>query len=197
MAQPPKEHADGGHGVRYVCGPEWHFAKLKSTPMAGYIYGHAFRITNHGSRLFHGSVLGLAAHFGVSRSTVQRAIKVLVDLGFFEVVRERRFGSTMYQVLSHHEWAKKYPGQCAVKGPEESDPLKEALFTLSGGVLFPPAALYKLRRLYDSNWEVEQAFKKFLDQQPAANKVPRFLVESFLIWVDTEYREHRASSGTE
>src|SRR5437870_9964321 len=79
----------------YYCSVEWHLARLTHAPFAALLYPFAYRISKH-TENFHGSVVGIAEHFGVSRWKVQRAIGALVDLGFLVTITKEPFNPSVY-----------------------------------------------------------------------------------------------------
>jgi hypothetical protein len=151
----------------YHCSPEWHMAQLTSTPFAGPLYGFAYRISKKTQR-FHGSVVGVAEHFGVSRSKVQRAIEALVTLGFFVVISKEPFSPSVYSVLSHKDWAEAHPGCCVVKekfswSGEVGDPLGVRLWSASGGkIRYQPYRLAALRKTGLSDEQIVSRFDEFI-----------------------------------
>lgn len=157
---------------RYYCCPEWHFARLRRTPFAGLLYSFVLRLSRN-SGLFHGSVVGLAEYFQVSRSKVQRAIDALVELGFFELVAREAFQPTVYRPISHKDWATKHPGKCAVKesfpwSGEDGDKLGVRLWNASGGkVKFQPYQLAALRNTALTDDEIEAAFGTLMAAEQA------------------------------
>jgi hypothetical protein len=163
----------------YHCSPEWHMAQLTSTPFAGLLYGFAYRISKKTQR-FHGSVVGVAEHFGVSRSKVQRAIKALVKLGVFVEINKEPFSPSVYRVLSHKEWAEAYPGRCAVKqklpwSDEAGDPLGVRLWSASGGkIRYMPHKLAALRNTGLSDEQIVGHFEEFIAVENARRQSQRW-----------------------
>jgi hypothetical protein len=160
---------------RYHCSPEWHLSRLVHAPFAGVLYSFARRISkNSGS--FHGSVLGIAEYFDVSRWKVQRAIKALVDSGFFVCIAQEIFQPSVYRVISHTDWAAKHPGRCAVKeifpwSEEEGDKLRVSLWNASGGkVKYQPYQLLALRKTGKTDDEIVAAFVTFVAAEQARRK---------------------------
>jgi hypothetical protein len=152
---------------RYHCSPEWHLSRLRHTPFAGLLYSFARRISKESGR-FHGSVVGMAEYFGVSRFTAQRAIAALVDLGFFVQVAREPFSPVVYRPVSHNDWAAKHPGNCAVKewfpwSSEGGDELGVRLWNASGGkVKFMSFQLVALRNTGLSDEQIVAAFEEFV-----------------------------------
>ena len=154
----------------YHCSPEWHLARLTRTPFAALLYPFAFRISKKSGR-FHGSVVGIAQYFEVSRWKVQRAVTGLVNLGFFVVVSKEPFSPTVYRVLSHEEWAKAHQERCVVKETfpwtgEDADELGVRMWNASGGkVTYQPHKLAALRKTGLSDDEIVQAFEQFIENE--------------------------------
>lgn len=152
--------------ARYHCSPEWHLVRLIRAPFAGVLYSFAFRIAKKSKR-FHGSVLGLAEYFGVSRWKVQRAMKALVKHQFFVLVDKQAFCPSVYRVVSHKEWAQQHPGRCAVKeafpwSAEEGDKLGVDLWNASGGkVKYQEYQVVALRKTGLTDDQIIAAFKTF------------------------------------
>src|SRR5437870_4736261 len=96
----------------YFCAIEWHLAKL--TPFTAIIYGFAFRLAQQ-SRRFYASAQKLAEHFAVTRWTIQRGIRQLESAGFLKKISSEPFKPSVYEVLSHKEWAQGHPGECTMK----------------------------------------------------------------------------------
>jgi hypothetical protein len=135
---------------RFHCGWEWHMRELRNVP-AVLIYSLASRLTakktakkENEDKIFDAAAKTTALSFGLNATTVRRAIKPLCKLGFFEKLGRSRHGTNKYRVISHDEWAKKHPGQCAIFQPwsescetEETGEAKQPLK--------PKAAAGKLR----------------------------------------------------
>lgn len=157
---------------RYHCSPEWHLSRLVHTPLAGVLYSFARRISKD-SGLFHGSVVGIAEYFGVSRWKVQRAIKALVDSGFFVCVAREAFKPSVYRVIHHKDWIDKHPGRCAVKetfpwSAEEGDKLAVRLWNASGGKLkYQTHQLVALRKTGLADDEIVAAFETLFAAEQA------------------------------
>lgn len=148
---------------RYHCSPEWHLSRLTSTPFAGLLYSFALRISKT-SRSFHGSVVGIAAYFDVSRWKIQRAIEALVELGFFICVAREAFRPSEYRVVPHQEWAAQHPGCCVVKeafpwSTEEGDTLGVRLWNASGGRM--KYMSYQLKALRNTGLTDDEILARF------------------------------------
>ena len=150
---------------QYHCTVEWHLARI--TNFASILYPFALRISK-GSRRFFCSQEKLAAHFGVSRSTIRRAIKELVALGFFSLLAQEKFRPSLYRVLRHKEWVVEHPQRCAVKqtmpwSQEEGDPLGISFHNASGGrIKYEPYKLAALRNTGLSDDALVVRFEQFL-----------------------------------
>lgn len=163
----------------YHCSPEWHLAQLARTPFAALLYPFAHRISKD-TGSFHGSVVGIAAYFDVSRWKVQRAIKALLDLGFFVLISQEPFMPSVYGVLSHKEWAAARPGGCVVKetfrwSGESGDPLGVQLWNVSGGrVKYQPYKLAALRKTGLTDDQIVGKFGQFIANENARRKAGRW-----------------------
>lgn len=86
---------------------------------------------------FWASAQQLAEYLGYSEKQIRRGRDELAEIGFFELIRERDFGTTIYRVLTHKQWAEHHPGQCAKKvampWEGEGDPLGQKLYAASAG----------------------------------------------------------------
>jgi hypothetical protein len=154
----------------YHCTIEWHLARL--VPLAAVLYPFAYRISKASHR-FHCSALNLAQHFGVSEWTVLRAIRALQAAGLFILLAKEPFKPSVYQVVSHKEWAAIYPGLCAVKtaypwSEEGGDQLGIRLHNASGGrVKYQPHKLTALRNTGFTEDEIVSKFEQFVASENA------------------------------
>jgi hypothetical protein len=164
--------SEGNEFSRYYCSPEWHLARLTHTPYAGLVYSFASRISK-GSKSFHGSAQGVAQYFGVSRWKIQRAMKALVELGFFVLIEQEFYAPSVYRVITHNEWAIEHPGCCTKKetlpwSEEKGDPLGVRLWNISGGkVRYQPYQLTALRKIELTDDQIATAFKEFVTAEQA------------------------------
>lgn len=160
--------------AHYHCSSEWHLWQLKDrkgrrTPFAAVLYPFAFRMAKKSGRFF-GSANRVAEHFGIDPSTVRRAMDALTSAGFFVVISQAYFQSTIYKVVSHEEWAKTHPEHCAIKAEfpwtdEEGDELGVRLYTVSGGrVKWFPNILTALRKTALTDDQIVQQFELFFAQ---------------------------------
>jgi len=128
---PPIDTAFGN----FHCGVEWHLAQL--CLICALIHPFALRLSRN-SRKFACSAARVAEYFGVSVRTVQRAYRELKNSGFFILVEsgQDKFEPSVYQVLTHAEWAARNPGKCvekiAYQWTAEGDSLGKALWAASG-----------------------------------------------------------------
>jgi len=143
----------------FLCDTCWHLPGL-----AFRIYELARRVS-HRTKKFYPSLKSLAFYFQVSESTVQRA------KGFFEVLDEGPFISTVYKVLSHEEFVRKYPDQCCQKevfawsDDPRVDPLGQQFYARSGGrIKFRTSDMKGLRKLGLSDEQLLSEFERFFDQ---------------------------------
>ena len=129
----------------FHCGWEWHFRKQSRACLL--IYALASRVTATNGKPFWASAASIALSYGLSKDTVYRAIRTLCKLGFFELLGKYWRGTNEYRVLSHEEWVRKHPGQCAVyqrsSRADSSEPSSE--LTLPGEAsAYPYAAPARL-----------------------------------------------------
>jgi len=164
----------------YHCSPEWHLARLTRTPLAGLLYSFAFRISKN-SGIFHGSVLGLATYFGISRWKVQRAMQALTELGFFVCVARESFKPSEYRVVPHKDWAAQHPGCCTVRetfpwSEEEGDALGVRLWNASGGKMrYMPFQLAALRKTGLTDDQIVAAFEELVAAEKARRQATGLL----------------------
>lgn len=93
------------------CSAEWHLVRLKTRKMSSLIYSLALRLTGK-SGVFRVSVGQLAKYLHSSDRTVRRALKALVDSGFFQVISSAPGLPVAYRPVSHGEWAAAHPRKC-------------------------------------------------------------------------------------
>lgn len=177
----------------FHCGAEWHL-----TGLAFRIYSLASRLS-HKSNRFHPTGASLAAHFKCSTRSIYRAIDDLVEAGFFSLIDQGMFESSVYKVLSHKEWASNNLGMCCVKESMpwsgEADPLGQDLHALSGGrARFREFQIRTIRDVGLSEDEVKQNFKTFVDMPGAINK-PKTLPGRFIQFLRKQLLEKEAEKG--
>src|ERR1051325_4167054 len=86
----------------YHCSPEFHLARMPGS--AAIIYPFALRLSGK-TGVFHASAVTMSRYFGISHSTVLRALQTLEEHQFFVRVATEKFRPTKYRVLSHKQWA--------------------------------------------------------------------------------------------
>jgi hypothetical protein len=150
----------------FHCDTSWHLEGVSLR-----IYDLASRV-GHRTKKFYATLGSLATYFRVGESTIQRALKLLEESGFFEVLDEGPFISTVYRVLSHKEYAEKYPGQCCQKevlvwfDDPGVDPLARQFYALSGGrIKFRTNDMKGLRKLGLSDEQLLSEFEKFFERK--------------------------------
>ncbi len=190
---------------RYHCSPEWHLERLRDgegnrVPFAALLYPWALRISKKSQR-FHASAEGIAEHFGRSIWTVIRALEALVAAGFFILIAKEKFRPSVYQVISHADWAQQHPGQCVVKekmpwSDEPGDDLGKRLWNISGGKLkYQPYQLAALRGTGLDDLDITEAFTEFVAHENARRKAHNWLgrwksvPHRFLRYLKGELRE--------
>jgi hypothetical protein len=82
--------------------------------LAALLYPVALGISQESGE-FYCSGRRLAKYFDCNPTTLYDAINLLEYLGFFEYVVTKVDGRKIYRVFTHAEWAKRNPGQCAIK----------------------------------------------------------------------------------
>jgi hypothetical protein len=196
MSNPDEGLASISELSRYYCSPEWHLAQLKNTPIAGTLYTFMCRIAKS-TGIFHGSVVGLAQYFHVSRWKIQRALQALVKLGFLLVQDAEPFQPTVYRVISHQVWAEQHPDSCVVKesfpwSGEEGDELGVRLHNASGGrIKLIPYQMVALHNTGLTDDQIVEQFGVYLDEERAQCKSKgrqirwRSVPIRFLLWLGT------------
>lgn len=100
----------------YFCTAEWHLKRCMGDriTLAALLYPVALGISQESGQ-FYCSGRRLAKYFDCNPTTLYDAINLLEHLGFFEYIATKVDGRKIYSVFTHAEWAKRNPGQCAVK----------------------------------------------------------------------------------
>jgi hypothetical protein len=108
--------SDPSFKSRFYCEAGWHLEKQSKHCVL--IYNLASKVTaKKKPKLFEPAAVTVASHYRISKDTARRAMRKLHKLGFFELVGTTRYGTNCYRFVSHDEWARKHPGQCAVYQP--------------------------------------------------------------------------------
>jgi hypothetical protein len=173
--------AEGEQPSPYYCTVEWHLVRLRDAkgrkvPFAAILYPFAYRISKKSGR-FHCSAVNLAAHFETSQWTVLRAMEALTIAGFLIPLSKEPFQPSIYQVLSHKDWASAHPESCSVKAAfpwsgEIGDKLGVRLFTASGGrIKYMPHMLAALRNTGLADDEIVKHFESFMAQEVERRQV--------------------------
>src|SRR5258707_15823198 len=97
----------------YHCTAEWHFAQLtgKGSTFAALLYSFALFLSKR-TDIFSASKARLTAYFGVDDKTIRKACRLLVDLGFFEILSQEIGATVRYKIVRHLDWSIKHPGHC-------------------------------------------------------------------------------------
>lgn len=149
---------------KFKCTAEWHMARLPS-PLASPIYNFSLYLSCR-TQVFWPSIPTMAEYFGVSNSTVRRAVHELRDAGFFELTKNPSGKPRYYRPINHTDWAKRHPNRCVRKiampwEHEEKDPLAIRLYALSGGETFYGGFLKGTRNLGFSDDAIALHFADF------------------------------------
>lgn len=182
--------------TRLFCCSEHHLAHMKPACCA-LIHPHALHLASKGG-IYYASSASVGELFGRHPKQILRGFKVLVEKGFFKVVRKRPGESVRYRVLNHEQWARENPGKCVKKMPLLSQhaasdvksadgsmkgnatlsgkfaltALARELTHLSGGLVAfdnrHKAALAVLLETY-STAEIEAEFKSFVQKLDTSN----------------------------
>lgn len=157
----------------FHCCAEWHIAQFRwASGAAALIYPWALRLCNSGDkRIFRASVAQAAEFFGLGMRTAQRAFEKLKDAGLFILLESGKdnYEASVFQILTHQEWAAKNPGQCTTKYDNgwaaTEDPLGRELFSLSGGkVKFKPFQVHTYRKTVPDSELIKMVFSKWYPQ---------------------------------
>jgi hypothetical protein len=151
---------------KFECCEQWHLADL--SPVCALLYPFAYKLTKGTTNEFYPAALVLADYFNYSASRIRDGLKELIDLGFFEQTRAKKFRTNKYRVLSHKEWAMNHPGQCASKGNtphDPKDPLGRELWAMTGrSVKFQQSQIDNLRNLQSEDSIIKERFAEFWEK---------------------------------
>lgn len=163
----------------FHCSSEWHFSRLKGqgAHYAPLIYSLALRLTKK-SNVFSASIPTLAAYFGADEKTIRKAIRLLLDKGFFELISEESGASVRYRPLRHPDWAAKHGGQCTEKcsypweGEPGADTLGPELYAISGQRFRPyPNFIKGMRKTGHSEEAIREHFRDFIaERKPVGSR---------------------------
>ena len=100
----------------YFCTAEWHLKRHMGdhVTLAALLYPFALGISQESGEFFC-SGRRLAQYFDCNPTTLYDAIGLLEYIGFFEYAGTKTDGRNVYKVLTHSQWAKQNPKQCAIK----------------------------------------------------------------------------------
>src|SRR5277367_4858188 len=122
----------------FYCSAEYHLARLsgRGSALASLIYSQALHLANK-SGVLSASISSIAGYFNSDERTVRSGIKLLVGLGFFEVLRKEKGVAVNYRPIHHRDWLLKRPGLCTEKDAmpwdgEAQDTLGPELHAISG-----------------------------------------------------------------
>jgi hypothetical protein len=149
----------------FHCSAEWHLRQMKAE-LAPLLYSWARRLSAK-SGVFSASAENVAKYFGVHHNSVLRAIKELVETGFFQLERREKFKPNTYIVVDHKSWAAHHPNRCVTEvsfpWTGEGDPLGRELYAISGGrVKFWPNQMEAYRKLDLPDEEIAWQFRNFM-----------------------------------
>lgn len=120
----------------FYCSSVYHLVHLSRVAQSVYDIGMSLTKGEETSE-FYASAKQLADYLGYNERQIRRGREELTEVGFFELIRERNFDTTIYRVLTHKQWAEKHPDQCAEKvempWAGEGDPLGQKLYAASAG----------------------------------------------------------------
>lgn len=162
---------------RYYCTSEWHLSRFtgKGAHYAGLIHSFALRLSKK-SGIFSPSIPNLAEYFGADEKTIRKAIRLLVDTGFFNGVSNEPGASVRYRPIRHEEWAKTHPGRCTEKetmpwSNEPGDTLGVELHAISGQRFKPfPNFIRGMRKTKHSDAAIRDHFRAFINQRVPIGK---------------------------
>lgn len=96
----------------------FHHLALLPNDLCATVYQIACKLS-HESEVFRASARHLAEDLACSEKSIQRAIRLLRNTGWFMKVRSPRipgrYSPNAYMVWTHAEWAKHHPGLCGKK----------------------------------------------------------------------------------
>jgi len=157
----------------YHCSAEWHFAQLtgKGSHFAPLLYTFAFHLSKT-SGIFSASKVRLTEYFGVDDKTIRKACRLLVALGFFEIVSEEPGATVRYKLIRHKDWAAEHPGRCVQKmetpwtNEPGADPLGVQLHAISGHRFTTfPNIVKGIRKTGHGEQAICEHFRSFVAQE--------------------------------
>jgi hypothetical protein len=161
----------------YHCSAEWHLARLrgKGAYYAPLVLSMALHLGKK-SGVFSASIPRLATYFKATENTIRKAIHILVEQGFLEVISKEDGASICYLPLTHKEWAAKNPGRCTEKesmpwSNEPGDTLGVGLYAISGGRFRPyPNFVKAMRNTGLDDSAIVKHFRNFVQQEKPVGK---------------------------
>ena len=157
----------------YHCSAECHLAKFGLATVL--TYSLAYRLSKKSGR-FTGSAERVGLYFGMDEKTIDRAFANLLKVGFFERIEsgQAKFETSIYEVLTHADWADTHHGECREKEEftwSKGDPLGRELFTLSDGrVKFKEFQIQSYRKLGFTIDQIISHWADFLNENPLSEK---------------------------
>ena len=169
----------------YHCSSEYHLSRL--APSASYIYPFALRISKSSNGIFYCSATNLSEYFGCNEKTIRRGFDALAEVGFFKILDRHLYSSTVYQVLTHTEWAEGHPGQCVEKleyvWSGQGDPLGQYIYTRMGGRFALKEFQIKLiRNRCRDDAHAKELFEEFYAGRLSKSH-PSRIIPAFITWL--------------
>ncbi len=172
----PDEHAD------FYCCAERHLAHAQygKTAAVALLYSWSLQLSKE-SRRFTPTPREAARHLRLPLRSVQRAYERLKDSGWWKLIRSGKASGerSIYQPLTHKEWAAAHPGQCVRKiefaWTPEGDALGKRLYAITGCLIHFKA------------FQVEKWYRKlgFSDEE---------IISLFELWFPRHQAEQEATS---
>jgi hypothetical protein len=150
------------------------------------------------------SISNLAEYLGYSERVVRRGYSQLRASGFFELIEDgsKTFEPNVYKVLSHKEWAAKFPAHCTVKmdmpWAGEGDPLGTKMFMATGQRVKPKECeVLAIRKVQEekkmSDDAIFQQFEAYFDSSYHGRGADHFKNNrKGIFWGFRKYLEHDA-----
>lgn len=101
---------------KFFCCAASHFSNSTSLRYTDFfVYDVALKVARQGRRSFYASASEIGAFLGLHEKSVRNSYLRLEDSGWFVLLKKRGYKTKEYRVLTHQQWTKKHPAQCAVK----------------------------------------------------------------------------------
>jgi hypothetical protein len=183
------EFADNVGKQHYHCSSEWHLARQR--PVCLPIYLLALHLSKE-SKSFCASAEGMADYFDYDEKHIRRGLDSLQALGFLRVLTKKRYRPTVFRVLTHKQWAEKFPGQCVKKAERpwsgEGDKLLQLLSARTGQkVQWMEFQAKKLRRFDLSDGEIINLFDQYMNGDGKLKK-DQNVARDFNMWLDKKLK---------